>query len=392
MHALDLPAIVVCPYSIMDVWLHVAKEMRVRPPLVINYEMLRTGRTDYGVWTGKRFVWNRQIMRDVLIIFDECHRLKDWRTLQCELGLSAITAGYYVMGLSATAADNPMHMKFVAYLTKIIKRPDQFFGWMLRQGVKRIQVKRGARPVLMFMGGKSTLLRIHEQIFPAHGSRMRIADLGDQFPKTQIISEAYVMDKAAEIQRIYADMKAEIAVLKARMAKDWSANVLTTQLRARQEVELLKVPTLVSMTNDALEEGMSVAIFVNFEATLQALSLRLKTFSIIHGEQTDKERQQWIARFQADTELIILCNIKAGGIGISLHGVRPRLALICPTFSGPDLRQALGRVHRAGGSYSIQKIVWAAHTVEEEACEKVRAKLDRINLLNDGELAEALSF
>jgi superfamily II DNA or RNA helicase len=390
MHALNLPTLIVCPKSVMDFWKKCALRMQVAPPEVINYEMLRTGRTAYGTWIGKHFRWN--IEGDALIIFDECHRLKDWRTKQCEIGLSAIAAGFYVMGLSATAADNPMHMKFVTVLTKLIKRPEAFFGWMLRHGVRKVRLRQARREVMMFTGGQRVLMHIHNLIFPAHGSRMRIADLGDQFPETLIISEAYDMDEAEEIQRIYAEMKAEIKKLEARMEKDWKANVLTAQLRARQKVELLKVPTLVAMAHDGVAEGMSVVIFVNFAATLQALSHRLETFSVVHGDQTAQDRNQWLNRFQQDKEHIIICNIKAGGVGVSLHGTRPRLALICPTFSGQDLKQALGRVHRAGGSYSIQKIVWAANTVEEEACDKVRAKLSRINTLNDGQLAEALAF
>ena len=36
------------------------------------------------------------------------------------------------------------------------------------------------------------------------------------------------------------------------------------QLRARQEVELLKVPLFESLARDALEEGNAVTIFLNF--------------------------------------------------------------------------------------------------------------------------------
>tara|TARA_E500000331_G_scaffold270821_1_gene262419 strand:+ start:129 stop:392 length:264 start_codon:yes stop_codon:yes gene_type:complete len=81
---------------------------------------------------------------------------------------------------------------------------------------------------------------------------------------------------------------------------------------------------------------------------------------------------------------------QAGGTGLSLHdetGEYPRVSLISPSFSAIDLRQCLGRVHRATGkSPSIQKIVFASGTVEMRVCKLVRAKLNNLDLINDDEM------
>lgn len=67
------------------------------------------------------------------------------------------------------------------------------------------------------------------------------------------------------------------------------------------------------------------------------------------------------------------------------------MTLISPGFSAVQLKQALGRVHRANArSKSVQRVVFAAGTVEEQACEAVRAKLANIALLNDGDLAAGM--
>ena len=67
---------------------------------------------------------------------------------------------------------------------------------------------------------------------------------------------------------------------------------------------------------------------------------------------------------------------QAGGTGLSLHdehGNHPRMSLISPSFSAIDLRQALGRIHRATGvTPAIQKIVFANDTVEMGVCKAVR--------------------
>jgi hypothetical protein len=368
---------------------------------VLNYEILRTGTTPYVTRHGDNgnhwFEWHPQILdpERTLLVFDEVHRCKDYRTQNADMALAAVEAGYTMILQSATAADNPMHMKVVALATGLIRRPGDFFGWMLGHSVSKEPVygyskrgtPRGPR-VLKFIGGDATLQKIHRQLFPEHGARMRIRDLGDKFPKTQIIALAYEMPEAsAEIEKAYREMRDEIAKLRATTAKDRGANILTAKLRARQQVELLKVPAFVEIAKQAVEDDHAVIIFVNFEATLVALAARLGTSAVIHGAQDLDHRQQVRDAFNDDREPIVVCNIKAGGIGIGLQGKpggKTRLALISPTYSGIDLKQAFGRPRRAGGCPSVQKVIFAAATVEEEACRKVRAKLHRIDVFNEG--------
>jgi superfamily II DNA or RNA helicase len=391
---LELALLVVCPKNVLPPWKRAAELFDVEIE-VINYEMLRTGKTEFGYYQetpkGKQvFKYSPEVdPEQTLFVFDECHRMKDWRTLNCGLGLAALDAGFKVLALSATAADNPMHMKFVSLLTGLIQHPSHFWGWMLQNGVQ--PGKYGHE----FIGGHNVLSRIHRQIFPLRGSRIRVSELGDIFPQTTVISEAYEMEETAKIQKIYRQMHEELRKLQESKSKDKGANILTAMLRARQEVELLKVPTLVQMVNDGLEEGMSVVVILNFDASIKALTYRLKTSNTITGADKPEIRQQLIDGFNADEERLIVMNIKAGGLGISLHGnsrSRPRLVLISPTFSGIDLKQALGRCHRAGGARSIQKIVWAANTIEEKACNKVRARLQRVSIFNDDQLDDSLEI
>jgi superfamily II DNA or RNA helicase len=391
---LDRTLFVICPKNVIPPWKRMAELFGVRC-VTCNYEMIRTGKTPFGRWEARgdkkkwKFHFDISVDAPNLFVFDECHRMKDYKTLNCKVGVAAIEGGYKVLALSATAADNPMHMKFVALLTGLISSPSHFYGWMLEHGVRR------GRFGLEFKGSRKILSEIHRKIFPAHGSRIRIADLGDRFPQTQIISEPYQVDNPKEIDRIYREMREELVRLREAKSEDKGANVLTTLLRARQEVELLKIPTFAAMAQDGLDEGMSVVCILNFSDSVTGLARRLKTNNIIAGFVDSDDRQRIIDRFNADADRLVVMNIKAGGLGISLHGTtdaRPRLVIISPTFSGIDLKQALGRCHRAGGAHSIQKIVWAAGTVEEKACEKVRARIQRVSIFNDDKLDESLEI
>jgi superfamily II DNA or RNA helicase len=390
---------VVCPKSVIAPWRRMAKLFDVAIT-VLNYEALRTGNTVFaragdcfaGIRDGKeirrkafRFDEQQVWPETTLIVFDDCHKMKDHRTWNCLMGLQAIEQGYRVLGASATCADNPMQMKFVALLTGLIRRPEHFWGWMLDNGVRR------GRFGFEFKGGQAVLRRIHERIFPLRGHRIRIADLGDLFPETLIMSEAYDMGAkaTAEIERVYREMREAIIKLEQRASQDKAkGSVLTEQLRARQRSELLKVPTLVDMAEDAMAEGWSVVLFFNFEDSLMEAAKKLRTTNTITGKDKASDRQNLIDAFNADKERVVLLNIKVSS-GITLKRTphsTPTLALVCPSYSAIDMKQAFGRCWRASGARSVQKVVFAANTVEEKACAKVQRKIRHIDLLNDGDL------
>lgn len=383
-------AYVVCPKAVIPSWQRAAAHFGVALAGVCNYETLTRGNQPAVTKTGKEkisFTWN--LPAETIIVIDECHRMKDGKTLNNKMGIAALRQGYGVFGLSATAADNPMQMKFSGSLTGLFE-PAEFWSWAAANGV--YQSSFGYK----FNDDREVLTKIHSQIFPKRGFRLRVKDLGDAFPESQIAAEAYGVNGAEkEIQKVYSEMKAELKRLKAKESGDGDALPITIRLRARQRVELLKVPAMVEMAEDAIEEGMSVAIFVNFNESADALCEKLKTRCAIRGGQSAVERESNIASFQADHQPVIVCNIKAGGAGVSLHGspeARTRLAIISPSDSGQDLKQALGRVWRANGAKSIQRIFFAAGTVEEKVCENVRAKISRIDAINDGDLAAENEF
>lgn len=382
------PAII-CPKAIIPSWRKAAYHFSLTPVFASNYEAVKSERFMFGnfVEDGNKvnYVWN--LPPNPLLIFDECQKCKSQKTDNAKLLVGAKDSGVPIICLSATAAATPVDMYALGYAIGLHNRKN-FYKWAFGYGMRK------SRFGFMFSGTGDSLKRLHTQIFPHRGIRVRIADLGDQFPETQITAEPYDTGNAKEIDIAYDEMFNELAALEARddmSASERSSNRLVVQLRARQKTELLKVPVFVQLVQDAIENGMQVAIFVNFLQTLSALSGRLKTLCVIKGGQSIEDRQQNIELFQDGKSKIIISQIQSGGVGISLHGAN-RLAIISPTWSAIDLKQALGRVHRAGGEKSIQKIIYAADTIEESVCEKVRIKLQLISALNDGDLAPGMLF
>ena len=69
------------------------------------------------------------------------------------------------------------------------------------------------------------------------------------------------------------------------------------------------------------------------------------------------------------------------------------MAIISPSYSVVTFKQCLGRVWRDGAlSKSIQKIVFVAGTSEEAVCNKLQAKLNNLDAINDNDLSPTPIF
>jgi len=385
---------VVCPKAVMESWKRVIKnhfKYWGKCIGIVNYESLRIGKTDSMFASivkrrdtrRKEFVW--KVPKNTLIVWDEAQKLKNAKTKNSEMCMAALKAGYKMLFCSATMATNPLELKTVGQCIQLFKTNKQYYDWAYAHGVVR------GRFGMEFTGDRKALAKLNNDIFNNRGIRLR-RDTIPNFPESQIIAECYEMEKEDQdkINNAYDEMRLELLKIEKLAKKDQKTSELTAILRARQKVEMVKVPLFVEMVEEGLENGMSVVVFCNFTETIKALSQRLNTQCIVNGEIKDKVRQQNIDDFQSDKQRVILINLAAGGAGLNLHditGKHPRLALISPSYSAVNMRQATGRVWRdSAKSKSLQKIVFVANTVEEKVCDSVNQKLANLDLLNDGDM------
>lgn len=372
------PVAVICPRLMCEVWRDNLRAFGIEPLFCIGYEKLRAGGTEWGRFEIKRWKWN--LPNDTLLIFDENHKCKSPTSQNGKI--LAASKSFRVLMLSATMAQSPLDLKGIGYLLGMHNYVG-YWKWLRAQGCypgpfgQMIFGKKNAEKVL---------LNLHSQIFPEKGYRIRIAELGSAFPETSITAECYEFPNADEVTAAYEEAG---ALLNEAILRGESATSAVFQMKARQKAEILKVDGLASMVTDLVEEGNSVVVFVSFRETLSRLREKLGCAGV-YGGQGEDERQAAIAAFQRDEARVLICNVTAGSTGISLHDINgryPRVSLITPTFHAVDLRQCLGRIHRAGGkSKSIQKLVFSKHTPEERIFRRVQAKLNNIDKINDGDL------
>lgn len=381
---MGLHLFVICPKTVIPAWEKEMGEQDVKG-VVTNYEKLKQGGR-YGRWVNRQ--WKFDLPPNVLIVWDEVHKAKAPSSQNAKMLIAS--KPWPTLMLSATAAENPTEMRAIGYLLGLFNLPD-YWRWCRENGCEEDPVFGGLK---FLPSNKDVLTRLHAQIYPEHGHRMTKEELRDRFQENEIIDSPIDFEDGGEIARILAEMEAEIEVLKeARGGDSKRASELTVQLRARQEAELLKVPKIVEMVEDYVRnQNLSVAVFLNFSATIEAIRSRLRwPAGVIQGGQNAKSRQDFIEAFQKDDIFILLCNIAAGGVGVSLHdtnGNRPRVALISPTYNAKDLQQVFGRIHRAGGKTPcLQRVLVAGGTIEERVTAVAKRKTLHQELMNTGEPA-----
>ena len=403
-----LKTFVIVPKAVIPSWNRVINKMGVKDITVLNYEKIARGNSIYAkkvmaidVRTKTRVekeLLQLQFPQDSFLIFDESHKCKGMNSASSQLLLAAYQQKYRFLTVSATQALNALDMFVYGYiLGEHNFKDDQgnFYEWCKQFGGKWTESREGFACDGTTDKSKARMKVLHDKLFNLGiARRLTSADFGNSFAHNRIMPEVFDMgSNGSKIDRIFNEMEREIAELYARGYSDHIFAVIT---KARRQAEILKAPTIVEQILDHHAEGKSIAVFVNFRSTVAAIVERVEAelgkdvCAIVQGGQKDKVRQQNIDDFQDNKKKIIICNMAAGGVGISLHdihGGHPRVSIISPSYSGIQFIQALGRINRAEGKTEcLQYIVFCAGTIEESIAAKINQKLGNLDALNDGDM------
>jgi hypothetical protein len=365
------PVFIIAPKAILGGWVDVTGRLGVNVLGFANPEILKVQKYykgNGGAVNAIKCPWIKIIRTrksndyewdftsagaGVIVIIDEAHRGKNNLSLTSKLFLRLKNKVDKILLLSATITDTIPCFRTAAYLLGLAQHDKYAYGrWVARLGGEPIK-------------------SIRNLLIPKYGGRMSIRDIksvpetANLFPHNDVAAITVEMSPAAEaeIEAAYREIATAQTDLKLKtLAADC---ILAVLVRARQRIELAKVPTLCDMAAVELKAGKSVVIFVNFSESgrrIYDILHKFDTITFINGTQTFTERAENIEAFQSNKSRLMIAQIRAGGVGISLHdihGEHPRVALIVPTWSPIDLKQSLGRIYRAGSKTpAVQRIIY----------------------------------
>lgn len=430
---MNLPTLVIGPKIAEAAWHRTAKNFGDTISY-IGFEKLATGRTPYGEWANQppKKLRNPEIFicqscqREVdfdnfvpcyvhpigahcvtirkkpwkygkfnfsptvgLLVFDEAHRCGGVDSLNAEMLIAARRQGIPTLALSATAASTPLKMRALGYLLGLHSLMD-FYRWVRRYGCERDTTFGGFRWNVGTEEQRTIMSRLNAEINPSKGVRLRCEEIPD-FPKLDVSAELYTIGNPKECDAAYAELKDALDRHDVTRSSDKNPELaLTKILRARQKIELLKVPALIELAKDYMEKGFVVPIFVNFSETVNLLAEKLR-LPVIDGSVSGERRTKIIEALKRDEYRGVIVNSAAGGVSVDLHDVRgefPRMGLVMPHPSAVVMIQVLGRLRRDGGkSVAHYRIILADKTIETKVYKSFNASRDNLSALNDGDLS-----
>jgi len=397
--------LVLCPKSIIPAWNRVLDSFGLSGEfMVLNYEQL-TGHSKYaasgelGEWrcvstkqkkSGKleriwNWFWNEDFAAEAAVVFDEAHRCNGRDSRAEALLLASCRQMVPHLMMTATPPDNPLNMRGLGSSLNIFPK-ERFWDWAISHGVRKSYVHSGFEFPMhtprQREEAEDHLRLIHDIIFPASGVVMSHEELRKFYPQGHVYleevevtnSEKFEVKYAAEFRHL-ADLveKCEIRLLE--------------ELRLHQELEFAKVEVFKDQAQDLIAAGNSVACFVNFRQTANTLAKELKCELII-GEQNAVARQKIIDDFQSNAINCLVLTTAAGSEAISLHdlhGGHPRVSLLSPIWNPVTLKQALGRIHRAGGQSLVTQKVLVSSGLEEKIYRRCLQRLRNMGALTGDE-------
>ena len=408
--------------AVLSGWEQDCKRVGVEPLALVNYEAAKSDRFDLGKLeatgrdrktgepTGYRYDWKPGLGR-VIFLFDESQNCGSMVSQNSKMLLGAAKM-YKTVCLSATPFSTPLQAGPQMCALRLATQAD-WYPWLFRHGCRKNHFNAwefvgdrrdrvDAVPGANAAEGKRIMSELNAQILPSRGVRTRRGEIPG-FPQTVLSTVSVKCPSPGEVlkeymEALYNARQMDLDRVKEQLPPELHeiAQVLpmVADLRDRQEAEILKLPIIEEMVEDALAKGESVVVFLNFDLTIEALSKRLGVTNIIRGsrkgEKNNYDRGMRIHRFRTNLARVQIINSCAGGAGLSCHDSEtkvPRTSIISPPWSALVLKQVFGRVQRLEGGFSQQKLLFAKGTVEDRVRVRVENRLDNVDSLTDGDLA-----
>lgn len=312
---------------------------------------------------------------DILYIFDESHKLKNYDTSSRRAATvlsQNMNEGSRMGLLSGSPADKSEH--FISYLfcIGIVKKHDECYKW--DPATKRY-TQTGSREIVEYARwldrgekymriptssefGKSTVTKICEDIY--RNLILRFQSSAAPLPEDIVSVDGahlFVQFSPEEMSHI----KSAVANMRALKYRDRNGRIqidfrkLNLELRNLERAKLSKMVDIAYNTLTNVKNS-KVILFLNYIDNIEDAAAEMEDYgyksSILMGNTPSQDRDRIQKRFsETNSKLrVIISNPSVGGIGINLDdtdGRFPRYVYLAPSYKFIDILRAIGRVQRA---------------------------------------------
>ncbi len=321
-------------------------QMRMHHAAIVNYESLRK----FFVWDilgGKNFrlkdvVFCPHIKMFRSIIIDESHRVKDPSAQQTIFTKGIATGKPYIILLSGTPVVNRPE-DLVAQLS-IMERLKEFGG---KQQFMEHYCSAGDGSAV----AENALSELSTRLYSSCLIRREKAKVLTQLPdKTRC--DLYVdISNREEYNLAQSNLAAYLSEYKLCTDREIRRKMRMEALVRFMELRSLsakgKVAQAVEFARNFLESGKQLILFCSYHEVVDMLCQAFPDAVRITGRDSMAERQAAVDKFQAGLNPLIICSVKAAGVGLTLTAASDVVFLEFP-WTYADCCQCEDRAHRIG--------------------------------------------
>lgn len=279
------------------------------------------------------------------VIIDEVHRCKDGRTQQSKFVMGISKGKEYVLALTGTPVVNKP-IDLIPQL-HIIQKLDAFGGY---KGF----VNRYCQGYNQASNLRELNYLLHKNCFYRREKSEVLKDLPD---KMREILKCDIENRA-EYQKAENDLisylKENLNKTEEEISKSMRGEVMVMIQILKKIAAKGKINEVVEHIREVVEAGEKIVVFAWHKEIVYALKEAIPGSVTIVGDDSMDARQHAVDSFQTDPKTqVIICNIKSGGVGITLTA-SSRVAFIELPWHPADADQCEDRCHRIGQKDSVQ--------------------------------------
>ena len=311
---------------------------------IVNYESLKK----FFVWDihgGKTFtlkdvVFNRDIKIFKSVIMDESHRLKDPTAQQTMFTRGIVEGKEWRILLSGTPVVN--HAQDLVAQLAIMGRLLSDFG--------------GRGKFLADYGENENLSELSAKLYDTCMIRREKAKVLTQLPDKQRTDLHVDISNREEYDLAAADLAAYL-----REYTECSDREIRRNMRMEALVKFMTLRSLASkgkvrqatdFIRNFLANGKPLIVFCSLKEIVKALQKHFPDAVRVTGDDSLAEKQAAVDAFQSGDAQLIICSIKAAGVGLTLTA-SSNVAFVEFPWTYADCCQCEDRAHRIGQKNNV---------------------------------------
>lgn len=314
-------------------------QMRMHHVAIVNYESLRK----FFVWeikgNGKSFklkdiVFAEQIRMFRSVIIDESHRVKDASTGQTKFTKGICTGKEYIILLSGTP---------------VVNKPEDLVTQL--SIMDRLREFGGKGQFLMDYAGGENLSNLSSELYSRCMIRREKSKVLTQLPEKTRCDLYVSISNQDEYELAQQDLERYL-----REYRECTDSEIRRKMRMKALVQFMalrsiashgKVKQAVDFVRMFLESGKPLILFCSLHDIVDELKKAFPKAVSVTGRESPFMKQAAVDSFQSGKSQLIICSIKAAGVGLTLTA-SSNVAFIEFPWTYADCCQCEDRAHRIG--------------------------------------------